>query len=140
MTESRWRRAGAELFGTFSLVLAGTGAIVVDQARGGVIGHLGVALAFGVVVLAMIEAVGDRSGAHLNPAVTLAFARSGRFPWRDVPHYVAAQLLGALLASGLLRAAFRDHATLGATLPAVGTEATIAVELLITALLMMVIL
>lgn len=134
------RRVVAEAFATFCLVLAGTGAIVVDGATGGAIGHLGVALAFGLVVVVMIEAVGDRSGAHLNPAVTLGFACAGRFPWRDVAPYCAAQLFGAFAASGLLRLAFPADANLGATLPAFGHAASFAIELLITFLLMVVIL
>ncbi|MBL8843910.1 MAG: aquaporin [Planctomycetes bacterium] len=134
------QRCAAEAFGTFCLVAAGTGAIVVDGATGGAIGHLGIALAFGLVVVAMIEAVGDRSGAHLNPAVSLGFACAGRFPWREVAPYAAGQLVGALAASALLRLAFPADATLGATLPAFGHAASLAIELLITFLLMVVIL
>lgn len=133
-------RAAAETFGTFCLVLFGTGAMVVDATTGGSIGHLGIALAFGLAVVSMIEALGDRSGSHLNPAVTLAFACSGRFPWRELPAYVVAQVLGALAASGLLRAAFPEHATLGATLPVAGPAVSFAIEVVITFVLMAVIL
>src|SRR5437016_1975500 len=108
----------AECFGTFCLVFAGTGAIIINDVSGGSISHVGVALTFGLVVLAMIYAVGDISGAHLNPAVTLGFFVALRFEARSVLPYIASQLLGAFLASGLLRLLFPTHSTLGATLPA----------------------
>lgn len=130
----------AELLGTFALVFAGTGAIVINQVSGGSIGHAGVALTFGLVVMAMIYTFGDVSGAHLNPAVTLAFAAAGRFPWRDVPGYVAAQCVGALAASGLLRMLFPGGGTLGATLPAGPASQSFILEVVLTAVLMLVIL
>src|SRR5258707_11035240 len=94
----------AELIGTYTLVFAGTGAIVVDEVSGGRVTHVGVALVFGLVVMAMIQAFGDVSGAHLNPAVTLAFRASGKIGSQTALAYVIAQLSGALLASGTLRA------------------------------------
>src|SRR3954454_8276940 len=112
------RKLAAEAFGTFALVFAGTGAIVVDSSGGGAVTHVGVALTFGLIVLAMVYAVGDVSGAHLNPAVTVGFAVAGRFPAREIAPYVLAQCLGAFLASGALRFLFPDHPNLGATLPA----------------------
>jgi aquaporin Z len=130
----------AEFLGTFALVFAGTGAIVINQASGGVIGHAGVALTFGLVVVAMIYTFGDVSGAHLNPAVTTAFAVAGRFPWPCVGGYVAAQLAGAFAASGLLRVLFASSETLGATLPAGSALQSAVLETVLTAILMLTIL
>ena len=100
------KRLFAEFLGTFALVFAGTGAIVVNQFTGGVIGHAGIALVFGLIVMAMIYTFGDISGAHLNPAVTLGFVVAGRFAWKSFPGYIAAQLAGAFAASGLLKILF----------------------------------
>ena len=130
----------AEFLGTFALVFAGTGAIVINHASNGTITHAGIALTFGLIVLAMIYALGDVSGAHLNPAVTTGFAAAGRFPWRAVPGYVGAQLLGAFVASGLLRFLFPTDPTLGATLPAGAPMQSFVLELVLTFLLMFVIL
>jgi len=130
----------AEALGTFTLVFAGTGAIVINEASGGAITHPGIALTFGLVVLAMIHTFGDVSGAHLNPAVTAAFAAAGRFPWRAVPGYLGAQMTGALAASGLLRFLFPQAATLGATLPAGPPMQSWVLELVLTAILMLTIL
>jgi len=134
------KKAFAEFLGTFSLVFAGTGAIVIDGASHGSIGHAGVALTFGLIVLAMIYAFGDVSGAHLNPAVTPGFAVAGRFSWREVPQYIAAQLLGAFAASALLRFLFPADPTLGATLPAGSEVQTLVLEIVLTFILMLVIL
>jgi aquaporin Z len=134
------RRLVAECFGTFALVFAGTGAITINAASGGTITHVGVALTFGLVVLAMIYAVGDVSGAHLNPAVTLGFVAARRFPGRWALPYILSQCVGALLASLLLRVLFPDHATLGATLPAGPELQSFVLEVVLTLLLMFVIL
>jgi aquaporin Z len=132
------RRLAAELFGTFALVFAGTGAIVVNAASGGQVTHVGVSLTFGLIVLAMVYAVGDVSGAHLNPAVTVGFAVAGRFPVREVLPYVAVQCAGALLASGTLRFLFPGHPNLGATLPAGTALQSFVLEVILTLMLMFV--
>jgi aquaporin Z len=134
------RRCLAEAVGTFALLLAGTGAIVVDRASGGAIGHAGIALTFGLVVLAMIHAFGDVSGAHFNAAVTVAFAASRRFPAREVPAYLVAQCAGALAASLLLHVLYPTDATLGGTVPTVGVIPSLVLEAVLTWLLMLVIL
>ncbi|MES2437482.1 MAG: aquaporin [Verrucomicrobiota bacterium] len=134
------KRLLAEYLGTFFLVFAGTGAIVINQVSGGVIGHAGIALVFGLVVLAMIHAFGDVSGAHLNPAVTLGFAAAGRFAWADVPGYIVVQLAGAFSASDVLKLLFPASPTLGATLPAGGVGQSFGLEVILTAALMLVIL
>jgi aquaporin Z len=134
------RPLAAEVFGTFCLVFAGTGAVVVNDTAGGTLTHVGVALTFGLIVLAMIYSVGDVSGAHLNPAVTLGFVSAGRFEARRGLPYIAAQCVGAVLASGALRAMFPSHATLGATLPAGTAAQSWVMEFLLTLILMVVIL
>jgi len=134
------KRIVAELFGTFFLVFAGTGAVVVNDVRGGPITHVGIALTFGLVVLALIYAFGEVSGAHFNPAVTLGFTAAGRFPARDIPGYLAAQTTGALAASGFLRILFPAHAALGATLPAGSTMQSFLLEVVLTWFLMLVVL
>jgi aquaporin Z len=130
----------AEFLGTFILVFVGTGAIVINDVSGGAITHAGVALTFGLVVLAMIYTVGDISGAHLNPAVTLGFFAARRFSGALVLPYIASQILGALAASGLMRLLFPTHATLGGTLPAGPASQSFILEIVLTAILMFVIL
>ena len=134
------RALAAELVGTFALVFAGTGAVVTNDVSGGAVTHVGIALTFGLIVLAMIYAVGDVSGAHLNPAVTLGFFAARRFEGRRVAPYVASQCAGALLASLALRLMFPTNATLGATRPAGGALQSFALEAVLTFLLMFVIL
>ncbi len=113
----------AEAFGTFCLIFAGTGAVVVDSATysqvagSGAITHVGIALTFGLIVMVMIYTIGDISGAHINPAVSIGFACAGRFPIKEVPPYIVAQLAGAFAASGLLWFLFPDASTYGETLP-----------------------
>ena len=130
----------AEAFGTYALVFAGTGAIIVNAQSGGQITHLGVALTFGLVVMAMISAMGDVSGAHFNPAVTLGFWLARRFEARMVWPYIGAQLLGAVGASLTLRVLFPHSPTLGATLPSGGSGQSFLLETLLTCGLMFVIL
>lgn len=134
------KKCVAEFFGTFALVFAGTGAIVINGVSGGAITHLGIALTFGLIVLAMIYTVGDISGAHLNPAVTIAFFAAGRFPAREVLPYMASQLLGATAASLLLHFLFPQAETLGMTLPASGAIQSFVLEIALTLILMWVIL
>jgi aquaporin Z len=138
------QRCLAEATGTFCMVFAGTGAVVIDNVSGGAVTHVGVALTFGLVVHAMIFAVGDVSGAHLNPAVTLGFVAARRFAARDALAYIPSQLVGAVLASALLRVMFPSHPNLGATLPASpgfgGAMQSFVLEAVLTAILMLVIL
>jgi len=130
----------AELIGTFALVFAGTGAIIINDASHGAVTHVGIAITFGLVVMAMIYAIGETSGAHINPAVTLGFWLSGRFPARSLAAYLCAQCAGALLASITLRLLFVDHATLGTTAPAGSALQSFVLEMILTAMLMFVIL
>ena len=130
----------AEMIGTFGLVFAGTGAIVVNDVSGGVVSHLGVALTFGLVVMAMIYTFGEVSGAHLNPAVTIGFYLAQRLPLREVFPYILSQCAGGLLASLVLRLLFEGHLTLGATIPAGSIAQSFVLEIILTFFLMLVIL
>lgn len=129
----------AEALGTFALVFAGTGAIVINDVSGGTVTHVGIGLTFGLVVMAMIYAVGDVSGAHLNPAVTLGFWFARRLPGKAIVPYLGSQLLGAFAASALVWTLFR-HPTLGATHPAGSAAQSFTLETALTAILMFVIL
>ena len=131
------RRLAAELIGTFILVFAGTGAIVINQESNGAITHVGIALTFGLVVFALIQMLGDISGAHLNPAVTLGLVAAGRFKASEAAPYTVAQCLGAFLASAILRILFPADTHLGATLPAGSTLQSFALEFILTAILML---
>jgi len=132
------RKASADGIGTFALVFAGCGAIVVE-AQTQALGHVGVCMVFGLVVGAMIFATGHVSGAHFNPVVTLAFAASGAFPWREVPAYLVAQFGAALLASGLVLGLVGPEASLGATTPTVSLGPALGIEVILTFFLMFVI-
>ena len=133
-----FRRVGAELVGTYALVTAGCGAIIVNSLTGA-LSHVGIALTFGLVITVMIAATGHISGAHFNPAVTLAFTFIRRFPWRDVPFYVGGQLVGAILGALTLRGLFGLTANLGATLPQGNPFQSLVMEALLTTALMFVI-
>ena len=134
-----FRRCAAEFTGTFGLVFAGTGAIMVDQLSGGVVTNLGIGLTFGLVVAAMIYSLGHVSGAHINPAVTLGFAIARRFPWREVPFYGIAQLGGAAAASLVLWGLLGNTADMGATTPSGSVWQSFGAEILLTFFLMLVI-
>jgi len=133
------RRCVAEFVGTFLLVFAGPGAVVINEVSGGGVGSLGIGLSFGLAVMAAIYSVGHVSGAHINPAVTVAFALTRHFPWSLVPAYVLSQLLGACAASGVLLALFGDAAHLGATIPSGSTLQAALLEMFLTLFLMFVI-
>ena len=131
----------AEVIGTFILVFTGTGAVVFNDISGGQVTPLGIGLVFGLVVMALIYTLGDVSGAHINPAVTLGFWASGQFKAKQVAPYILSQCSGALLASLLLRALFGNHANMGATMPREGlVYQCLILEIVLTFILMFVIL
>lgn len=133
------KRLIAEAIGTFALVFCGTGAIVINEFTGGTVTHPGVAITFGFIVMGMIYAFGDISGAHINPAVTIAFAYAKKFPWKEVPLYVISQCIGAIAASGLLLYLFPENELLGATLPQIAVLKVFIIEVLLSFFLMVVI-
>ena len=133
------RRSVAELVGTYALVTAGCGAIMVNSLTNGTLTHVGVALTFGLIIMVMIAAVGHISGAHFNPAVTFAFAVTRHFPWRELPWYWAAQFIGAIGGAFTLQLLFGSIANLGATLPTGTALQSLLLEILLTAVLMFVI-
>ena len=134
------RRAAAEGLGVFALVFAGCGAIVTEAQHPGSLGTIGIALVFGLIVMAMVYATGHLSGAHLNPAVTVAFVLTRHFPRIEALAYLAAQFAGALAAAGLLAAIWPgDPAALGTTLPTIGDGSALVYEAVLTAFLMFVI-
>lgn len=129
----------AELIGTFALVFCGTGAIIIDQQSGGAVTHVGVAITFGLIIMSMIYSLGDISGAHLNPAVSIAFSITSSFPLKQLPPYIISQLAGALLASFTLKFLFPLNQLLGATMPAGAEMQSFILELVLTFFLMLVI-
>uniref|UniRef100_A0ACD5Z4X1 Uncharacterized protein n=1 Tax=Avena sativa TaxID=4498 RepID=A0ACD5Z4X1_AVESA len=130
----------AEIFGTYFLIFAGCGAVTINQSKNGQITFPGVAIVWGLAVMVMVYALGHISGAHFNPAVTFAFATVRRFPWRQVPAYVLAQMLGATLASGTLRLMFGGrHEHFPGTLPAGSEVQSLVLEFITTFYLMFVI-
>jgi aquaporin Z len=138
--QTRMKKFISEFIGTYFLVFAGTGAIIINDVSGGSITHVGIALTFGLIVMVMIYALGDVSGAHLNPAVTLGFFAARRLPAREVVPYILSQCAGALAASLTLRFLFPAHPTLGSTLPAGTAAQSFVFEVILTFLLMLVIL
>lgn len=134
------RRLCAEAFGTFCLVFAGTGAVIVNEVTAGGVTHVGVALTFGLVVMASVYALGKVSGCHINPAVTLGLYAAGRCERTLVLPYIASQCVGAFLASGTLRMLFPESRTLGATIPAGSDVQSLVLEFVLTLILMFVIL
>ncbi len=133
-------QAIAEFVGTFALIFVGTGAMIVDVIHPGSLTHVGVAITWGLAVMALIYALGDVSGAHFNPAVTLGFSLSGSFPRRQILPYIVCQLAGALSASVLLRVMFGNVASLGASLPKGPVVQSFVMEIVLSFLLMLVIL
>ncbi len=129
----------SEFIGTFSLVFCGTGAMTINEVTGGDVTHVGIGLTWGLIVMAMIYAFGDISGAHFNPAVSIAFAYAKKFAWKEVPRYIFAQVLGAFTASLILLFLFPDSEFLGSTIPKIDVWRAFVLELLLTFFLMVVI-
>jgi len=133
------RKLAAEFLGTFALVFCGTGAIVIDQETHGGVTHAGIAITFGLIVMCMIYALGSISGAHLNPAVSVAFTVARKFPLQQLLPYIVSQMAGAVAASLVLKLLFPTNALLGATLPAGSAMQSFILEFLLTFFLMLVI-
>lgn len=129
----------AEFIGTFSMIFCGTGAMTINEITGGEVTHVGIAITWGLIVMAMIYAFGETSGAHFNPAVTIAFAYAKKFSWKEVPKYIIFQILGAFAASLTLWFLFPASENLGATIPTVDVWRAFVLELLLTFFLMLVI-
>lgn len=129
----------AELIATFALVFCGTGAIVIQQ-ESGLVTHVGVAITFGFIVMAMIYSFADLSGAHMNPAVSIALAVAKRFDWKQVAPYAVSQALGAFSASFLLSFLFPESQFLGSTVPAGSALQSLILEIVLTFILMLVVL
>ncbi|QQS29533.1 MAG: MIP family channel protein [Sphingobacteriales bacterium] len=130
----------AEAIGTFAIVFCGTGAIIINQQSNGEITHTGIAITFGLIVMSMIYALGNISGAHFNPAVTIAFAFAKKFEVKKLIPYITSQIIGAITASILLRFLFPDNRLLGASLPAGSEMQSFILEFILTFFLMLVIL
>ncbi|CAM1345150.1 MIP/aquaporin family protein [Tenacibaculum amylolyticum] len=126
----------SEFIGTFALIFCGTGAMTINEVTNGSIGHVGIAITWGLIVMAMIYAFGEISGAHFNPAVSIAFAYAKKFPWPEVPKYITAQVLGAITASFLLWFLFPTSEFYGATIPSTDAMRAFILELLLTFFLM----
>ena len=133
------KRYISEFIGTFAMIFCGTGAITINEVTGGDVTHVGIAMTWGLIVMAMIYAFGETSGAHFNPAVSIAFAYAKKFSWREVPKYILAQVLGAFSASLILWFLFPSSEILGATIPTVDVWRAFVLEFLLTFFLMVVI-
>lgn len=133
------RKYTAEFIGTFALVFCGTGAIIINQETGGTVTHVGIAITFGLIVMSMIYALGNISGAHMNPAVSIAFTLSGSLPFKNLLPFIASQTTGAITASGALKLLFPENKLLGATIPAGNDLQSFVLEFLLTFFLMLVI-
>jgi len=134
------RKYTSEFLGTFALVFCGTGAIIINEQSNGVIGHVGISITFGLIVLAMIYTFGMTSGAHLNPAVTLGFFIAKRFDKREILPYIISQTAGAFLATVILKFLFPTNQNLGSTIPADSLMQSFILEFILTYFLMLVIL
>lgn len=138
MTENI-RKYLAEFIGTYILLFCGTGAVIIDEQTHGAVTHVGVAITFGLVVMSLIYAIGSLSGAHLNPAVSIAFALANRFSIKCLLPYIGSQLAGAILASFTLKFLFPGNLHLGGTLPAGTDTQSFILEFILTYILMLVI-
>lgn len=138
-TFSIHQRCVSEILGTFIMVFCGTGAIVINEQTNGAITHLGIAITFGLVVMSLIYSLGHVSGAHMNPAVTIAFCLAKKFPLKNVLPYIASQLTGAILASVVLKMLFPENENLGGTNPGGSALQSLVLEFLLTFFLMLVI-
>ncbi|AXT59968.1 MIP family channel protein [Aquimarina sp. AD10] len=133
------RKYISESIGTFSMIFCGTGAMTINEVTGGDVSHVGIAITWGLIVMAMIYAFGEISGAHFNPAVTIAFAYAKKFEWKEVPKYILAQCIGAVAASSILLFLFPDSEFLGGTIPSIDSSKAFVLELILTYFLMVVI-
>jgi len=133
------RKYISESIGTFSMIFCGTGAMTINEVTSGDVSHVGIAITWGLIVMAMIYAFGEISGAHFNPAVTIAFAYAKKFEWKEVPKYILAQCIGAVAASSILLFLFPDSEFLGGTIPSIDSSKAFVLELILTYFLMVVI-
>ena len=127
----------SEFIGTFAMIFCGTGAMTINEVTGGDVSHVGIAITWGFIVIAMIYAFGDISGAHFNPAVSIAFAFAKKFSWKEVPKYIIAQVLGALFASLILLFLFPTSEIYGATIPTIDPMRAFVLEIILTFILML---
>ena len=129
----------SEFIGTFAMIFCGTGAMTINEVTGGDVTHVGIGITWGLIVMAMIYAFGEISGAHFNPAVSIAFAYAKKFSWKEVPKYIFFQVAGSFAASLLLMWLFPKSELLGATIPTVDVWRAFVLELILTFFLMVVI-